>query len=310
MKVLIVGAGAVGGFIADRMGAAGDDVTLLVRPARAEKLRREGLRLVEADGAHTGHPGVVTAAELAERAEPFELVVLGVKADALAAALDDVAPAVGPETRILPFLNGMGHIEPLQQRFGDRVLGGVLRIGTELQDDGAIRVLAPFFQIELGGLTSGGDPLVTAIAERLRAAGADVAVPQDIIGAMWAKWVFIASIGATTSLMRAPVGDVVAVPEGKDFGPAILREAAATADAAGHPVDPGALAGVEAMLTAAGSPLTSSLSRDLIAGRPTEVEPVLGDLVARAADVNVWTPLLALATLALRIHNRRVSAGG
>lgn len=261
MKVLIVGAGAVGGFLADRMGAAGDDVTVLVRPSRAEILRREGLRLVEGGETHASHPGVVTAAELAARAEPFELVVLGVKADVLDAALDDVAPSVGAETRVLPFLNGMGHVERLQQRFAERALGGVLRIATELQDDGAIRVLSPLFQAELGGLTDGGDPLVTAIAERLRAAGADVTVPADIIGAMWAKWVFIASIGATTSLMRAPVGDIVAVPEGMELGPAILAEAAATAAAAGHPVDHVALVGVEAMLTTAGSPLTSSLSR-------------------------------------------------
>jgi 2-dehydropantoate 2-reductase len=305
MRVLIVGAGAVGGFLAARLADAGDDVAVLVRPARADGLRRDGIRVREGSATGTYRPRVLTAAEL----EPeFDLVVVAVKSEAIDSAIDDVAPAVGPSTAVVPFLNGMRHVEPLVSRFGSAVLGGVLRIATELEDDGAIRVLAPTFEVEIGELASPSGQRVEDVAARFRAAGAQVTIPADVVGAMWTKWVFIASIGAATSLMRASVGEIVAVPGGGAFSRSILDEAAATAAAAGHPVSPAALAATEQVLTAPGSPATSSLSRDLMAGHHTEVEPVLGDLVASADATATPTPLLALATLALRTHNHRVDA--
>jgi 2-dehydropantoate 2-reductase len=305
MRVLIVGAGAIGGFLAARLADGGDDVSVLVRPARVEGLRRDGLRVREGSATTTYRPGVLTASEL--RPE-FDLVVIAVKSDAIDSAIHDVAPAVGPSAAVVPFLNGMRHIEPLVSRFGSAVLGGVLRVATELEDDGAIRVLAPMFGVEIGELASPSSDRVTDIAARFRAAGAEVTISADIVGAMWTKWVFIASIGAATSLMRASVGDIVALPGGAAFSRSVLEEAAATAAAAGHPVPSAALTATDHTLTAEGSPLTSSLSRDLMAGHHTEVEPVLGDLVASADATSTPTPLLALATLALRIHNRRIEA--
>jgi 2-dehydropantoate 2-reductase len=188
------------------------------------------------------------------------------------------------------------------------VLGGVLRVATELEDDGAIRVLAPLFEVEVGELASPSGQRVEDIAARFRAAGAQVTIPADIVGAMWTKWVEIASIGAATSLMRATVGEIVAVPGGAAFSRSMLAEAAATAAAAGHPVSSAALTAAEKTLTTQGSSATSSLSRDLMAGHRTEVEPVLGDLVASADATATPTPVLALAVLALRIHNREVEA--
>ncbi len=125
---------------------------------------------------------------------------------------------------------------------------------------------------------------------------------------MWTKWVFIASIGAATSLMRACVGEIVAVPGGAAFSRSILDKATATATVAGHPVPSAALTATEQILTTPGSPTTPSLSRDLMAGHRTEVEPVLGDLVSSADGTATPTPLFALAALALRIHNRRLKA--
>jgi 2-dehydropantoate 2-reductase len=303
MRVLIVGAGAVGGFLAARLEDAGDDVAVLVRPARADGLRRDGLHVRERTVTSTYRPRVLTAAELKPE---FDLVVLAVKSDAIDSAIDDVAPAVGPSTAVVPFLNGMRHVEPLVSRFGSAALGGVLRIATELDDDGAILVIAPMFEVEIGELETQSSQRVIDIAARFTAAGADVATPADIVGAMWTKWVLIASIGAATSLIRASVGEIVAVPGGVAFSRSVLNEAAGTAAAAGHPVPSAALAAAKQVLTAEGSPTTSSLSRDLMAGRRTEVEPVLGDLVASADATGTPAPLLALATIALRIHNRQL----
>jgi 2-dehydropantoate 2-reductase len=309
MRILVAGPGAVGGLVAARLAEGGQDVTVLARPRRAERLREDGLRLAGAGvegGTHTVRVAVLTAAELASR---YDAVLLAVKSDALDQVMADIAPAVGPGTAIVPFLNGMAHLETLAGRFGTAVLGGVLRVATDLADDGTIRVLAPMFEVELGELDGSPSARADQLAAAFRDAGADVAVRADIVGAMWAKWVFIASIGAVTSLMRAPVGDIVAVPGGDDFARSVLAEAAGAAAAAGHPVPHGQLTATERTLTAAGSPTTSSLSRDLMAGRPTEVEAVLADFAARAAAAGSPTPLIALTALALRVHNRRLAQG-
>jgi 2-dehydropantoate 2-reductase len=329
MRILVAGAGAVGGFLAARLAEAGQDVTVLARPRRAARLREGGLRLAGAGGTRMLRPLVLTASELAaaeqgivERGtadltvtEPgtagpgagYDAVLVAVKADALDQVMKDIAPAVGPGTAIVPFLNGMAHLDALAGVFGTAVLGGVLRVMTDLDGDGTIRVLAPLFEVELGELDGSRSDRADRLAAAFRTAGADVAVRTDIVGAMWAKWVFIASIGAVTSLMRAPVGDIVAVAGGEDFARSVLAEAAGAAAAAGHPVPPAQLAATMRTLTAAGAPTTSSLSRDLMAGRPTEVEAVLADFAGRAAAAGAGTPLIALSALALRVHNRRLA---
>lgn len=304
MRTLIVGAGAVGGFVAARMAGHGLDVDVLARPASAARLRASGLTLTDGTTSETVKPGVVTADELAG---PFDLVILAVKADALDQALDDAAPAIGPATVVVPFMNGTGHLDTMTARLGPAAAGGVLRLAAERQDDGSIRLLSPLFEAEVGELDGSTSSRIEAVADLLRQAGAAVTVSPDITGRMWVKWVFIASLGALTSLMRAPVGDIAALPGGRGLAASLLAEMAATADAAGHGLDPGTLSALRGQLTAAGSPATSSLSRDLLAGHPTEVEPVLGDLVDRGHRLGLSLPLTGLTTLALRVHNRRVS---
>jgi len=247
----------------------------------------------------------VTAGELTSG---YDAIVLAVKSEDLAGVMADIAPAVKPPTVIIPFLNGMAHVEALTGRFGSAVLGGVLRIATQLEDDGTIRVLTPEFDVGLGELDGSPSTRVDRLASAFKDAGADVTVPGNIVDAMWAKWVFIASLGAVTSLMRAPVGAIAAVPGGQRFAQSVLSEAAAAAAACSHPVPAGQLHVTEDVLTAAGSPATSSLTRDLIAGRRTEVEAVLADLAARAGAAGTATPLIDLAVLALRIHNRQTGS--
>ena len=305
MRFLIAGAGAVGGYLAARLADVGHDVTVLVKPPRAAAIREHGLTIACPSGTRVVRPAVVTAAGLAPG---YDAVVVAVKADALPGLLGDLAPAVTPGTVVVPFLNGMGHLGPLTDSFGPAVLGGVLRVVTEVDNAGTIRQLRPLFEIEVGELDGSRSARAERLAAAFRAAGAQATAGADIIGAMWAKWVFIASIGAVTGLMRAPVGDIVAVAGGARFAGAVLDEAAAAAAACGHPVPADQLAFTEHSLADPGLPNTSSLSRDLMDGRPTEVEAVLGDFAERASTAGVATPLIGLAALALRVHNRRVQA--
>ncbi|MEV7399699.1 ketopantoate reductase family protein [Streptomyces sp. NPDC091267] len=307
MKILVVGAGATGGYFGARLAQADKDVTFLVRPRRAAALRERGLRLTGLGQEETITPRLVTAGELSG---PYDLVLLSVKATALDQALDDIAPAVGPGTAIVPLLNGLAHLRQLNARFGEEaVLGGVARIITTLNGEGDIVRLAPVASLSIGEQKGGPSPRVAAIAAELGDAGIDTQQPADILSAMWSKWVLISALAGLTCLMRGTTGDVAAVPGGRDFVAALLAESAGVAAAAGHPVPKGELDAVAAMLTKAGSPLTASLYRDVTLGAPTEVEHVFGDLVARARLLSVATPLLDLATLSLRVHEHRTAAG-
>ena len=310
MAILVVGAGATGGYFGVRLAQAGRDVTFLVRPRRAAQLRERGLRIVGpgvgADAKQVVRPNLVMAGELTE---PADVVLLSVKATALDQAMADFAPAVGTQTAVVPFLNGMAHLAVLSKRFGESaVLGGVIVVSTQLNNDGDIVQLIPSASLTIG--TQDGTPatrLRTAY-DQLSGAGFDASISNEIIARMWQKWVFIATIGALTCLMRGSVGDIVAVPGGRELGPAILAEASAVSAAAGYPVPADAIASTTRTIIQAGSSVNSSMSRDVAEGRPAEVEQVLADLARRGADHGVKTPLLDLATMQLRVYNNSLHA--
>jgi 2-dehydropantoate 2-reductase len=305
VKTLVVGAGAVGGFVGGRLLQAGREVDFLVRSGRAEQIQQRGLRIVAGDRSEVIRTTPVTADALKG---PYDLVLFSVKADALPAAMEDVTPAVGPDTVLVPFLNGMRHLEVLTDRFGTAVLGGALRVVTQLDENGDIRQHLPGGQIEIGELDGGETSRVKEVAETLAIPGFTVTVVADIVDTMWQKWVIIATVGAVTSLARGTTGEASSVTDGAEFAAATLGEAAAVAAAAGHELTEAAHAGLSNLVTAAGFPLTSSLSRDLASGQATEVENVLGDLIQRGRAAGVPVPRLEAAALTLRVHNQRQAA--
>ena len=305
MRILTVGAGAVGGYVGGRLAQAGRDVEFLVRPGRAARLRDEGLRIVGAAGTDVVDARPVTAADLAG---PYDLVLVGVKAQSLQAAIEDFRPAVGARTAVVPFLNGINHIDVLVAVFGrPAVLGGVLRIVTQLDADGAIRELAPGGSIQIGELDATASERADSIAECLAVPGFDVSVPANIVDAMWSKWVFIATIGAVTSLAHGSIGEVVATPGGAAFAENTLAEAASVVKAAGHELGDAAFEAVRKSVTTPGAPTTSSLSRDLVAGQPTEVDAVIGDLIDLAHASQLPVARLEAAALVLRAHDARLA---
>ncbi|MGW6981458.1 2-dehydropantoate 2-reductase [Streptomyces sp. NPDC054932] len=307
MRILTVGAGAVGGFFGARLATAGQDVTFLVRPARAKALAARGLRVAgQGEELHLT-PDLVTADSVGG---PYDLVLLSVKATALHAALADIEPAVGPGTAVVPLLNGVAHLDPLVARLGEgAVLGGVAKVVTTLSEDGDILRMAPPAVILTGELDARPSARVDSIRTVLAGAGIDSPATEDILAAMWHKWVFISTLVSLTCLMRGTVGEVNAVPGGSALGAALISEAATVAQAAGHPLTAAELAFTTSTLTTPGSPLTPSLYRDLVAGAPTEADHVLTDLTVRARTLGVPTPLLDLAALQLRVHEHRLAAG-
>jgi 2-dehydropantoate 2-reductase len=309
MTILVIGAGATGGYFGARLALAGRDVEFLVRPHRAEQLRKRGLRIIWPEAGsemEVTRPHLLVAGELAR---PADIVLLSVKATSLDQAVADLAPAVGPQTLIIPFLNGMAHLDILNERFGNpAVLGGVAVIIATANDDGDIIVLAPGASLTIGSQDGTRSARLHAAYDQLSGAGFDASISDEIIAQMWQRWVFIATVGALTCLMRGTVGDIVAVPGGRELGPAILAEATSISAAADYPIPEAVTANTTRSITQDGSTLTSSMSRDVAAGRPAEAEAILADLARRGNQLGITTPLLDLATMQLRVYNNRLGS--
>ena len=304
MRILVVGAGAIGGYFGGRMLQAGRDVTFLVRPKRAAELAAAGLMIKSPNGDVTlKDPPVVQADKLRDR---FDVVLLSCKAFDLEDAIRSFAPAVGPQTVIIPLLNGMLHLDVLDRKFGNqRVLGGLCAIAVTLNEHREIVQLAPMQSLSFGERDGKLSDRVRALAEVMASGRFGAAASEQIIQDMWEKWVFLASLAASTCLMRAPVGHILAAPGGKDFILGMLDECGAVAAAEGHTPGGPFFERVRGMLTAEGSQLTASMFRDIRAGAPVEADHVIGDLIARGDAAKVPVPKLRTAYTHLKAYERQ-----
>ena len=308
MRILILGAGATAGYFGGRLAAAGSDVSFLLRPARADAVRRHGLRIRSPLG-DLALPVTVHTADQLAGAGHFDLVLLGCKAYDLDSAVEAVAPAVGPGTTLLPILNGLAHYPLLDARFGrGNVLGGLCFISAVLAADGVIDHLDRPARLTFGERDgSAGSERVQALADACAAAGIDHVASPDIAGEQWIKYSFLAALAAGTCLLRSDIGGIVARDGGSGWMAALHDECLAVAAASGHPVPDKARAIARRSLIQAGSAMKASMLRDLEGGRPIEAAHLLGDLVARAAAAGVDVPRLQSAWLVLQAY--RPAAG-
>jgi 2-dehydropantoate 2-reductase len=304
MRLLVVGAGATGGYFGGRLAQHGRDVSFLVRPARAAGLREAGLHIVSPHGDATIEPRLVVTGTVRET---FDAILLTVKAWSLADALGDMAPAVGPHTLILPVLNGMRHVEAIAERFpAGNLAGCVCKVATVLGQDGSIMQLAPFHELAYGEMAGPVSGRIAALHDFMAGAGFDARASAAIEHEMWEKWVLLATLGGITCLMRGSVGEIAAVDGGVRFVLGLLGEVASVAAAAGQPMSDAFLADARSRLTATGSAFTSSMYRDLERGQQIEAEQIIGDLLTRARHLQVATPYLEAVWANLQIYlNRR-----
>jgi len=306
MRYLVVGAGALGGYFGGRLLEAGKDVTFLLRPRRAEALRATGLVVKSRFGdlALAAPPFVLADGIDA----PFDVVVVGCKAYDLAETMTSFAPAVGPKTAVLPLLNGMRHVDELKQRFGaESVLGGLCLISATLDDAGRVRHLNDLHTIVFGELDGTASARVDAIRSDFAATKFDGRASAEITLEMWEKWVFIAAAAGITCLMRATVGEIVA-GGGADFGVALLDECRAIAAANGFAPRAPAIERARTMLTAAGSPMSASMLKDIERGAAVEADHILGDLIARDPKAAPGVSLLRVAYAHLKAYEARRAA--
>lgn len=301
MRILVVGAGAIGGYFGGRLLQAGCDITFLVRPKRASELASAGLVIKSPKGDVTlKNPPTVQADSLKEH---FDVVLLSCKAYDLDDATTSFAPAVGPNTSIIPLLNGMLHLDALDQKFGkERVLGGLCAIAVTLNEAREVVHLQPMVSLTFGERDGGSSERVRAIDAIFQRGDFGAVLSEQVMQDMWEKWVFLASLAAATSVMRAPVGIILAAPGGKDFLLGMANESKQIATANGYPPRGPFMERTQGMLTAEGSPMTASMYRDIKAGMRVEADHVVGDLIARGEAGKVETPRLRVAYTHLKAY--------
>jgi len=280
MRILVVGAGAIGGYFGGRLIEAGRDVTFLVRPRRAAELASAGLKIKSAAGNLTvPAPPTVLADKLSDH---FDLILLSCKAYDLDDAITYFAPAAGPRTAILPLLNGMRHLDILDTRLGrERVLGGQCIIAATLDQNRAIVHLNNDHDLSFGERDGGRTARIDAIADEMAGVVFKARASEQILQEMWEKWVFLATLAGGTCLMRATIGDIVASAGGRDFVRGLFDECRAVAQANQHPPRDAFMERSRAALTAEGSSLTASMLRDIERQAPIEADHIIGDLIGR-----------------------------
>jgi len=280
MRTLVVGAGAIGGYFGGRLVEAGRDVTFLVRPKRAAELASLGLNIRSRFGDFSiPRPKAILAENLREA---YDLILLSCKAFDLDNAIDSFAPAVGAATAILPLLNGMRHLDVLDQRFGaSHVLGGQCLIAATLNEKREIAHLNENHDLSFGERDGSLSPRVQAISRLMEGVRFNARASQKILLEMWEKWMFLASAASSTCLMRASIGDICSSPGGLDYILGVLDECRRIAAAEGQQVRDESYNRARDMLTERASTLTASMLRDIERNGPIEADHIVGDLLQR-----------------------------
>jgi 2-dehydropantoate 2-reductase len=305
MRMLVLGAGALGGYFGGRALERGLDVTFLVRPGRAAVLARDGLRV------RSTHGDIDRAVTTTQQAGPgFDVVLLSCKAYDLDSAIAAIAPAVQAGAAVLPILNGMAHLDRLNAAFGqDRVWGGLAKCAATLRPDGVVQHLGDWHWLTFGEQDGRMDGRAAALAAALgEKPGLVAQAVPDIQRRMWEKLVHLGTVAAGTVLMRASVGEIVRAG-GTAFLLRLLEGNAAIAAAMGHVMTQAFMDSYRAMFSDPASAYTASMLRDLEAGGRTEADHILGYLAAEAGAAGLPAELLELAHLHARAHDQRRDAG-
>lgn len=308
MRILVIGAGATGGYFGGRLLESGQDVTFLVREKRAAQLAEHGLVIRSSFGdVSLPNPATVQAGALRE---PYDLILLSCKAYHLPQVIDDMDPAVGPQTAILPVLNGMRHLDLLDARFGaQRVLGGQCVIAATLDAEGKVRHLNQSHSVTFGERDGSRSERVERILASMSKAKFEPRLSTTILQDMWDKWVFLASLAGITCLMRAPVGDIMAASGGEQAILQLLEDCRSVAEHNGRAPGDAVMARARGVLTEKGSALSASMMRDLEQGGAIEADHIVGDLLARSDAKADASPMLRTAYAHLKAYEARRARG-
>ena len=307
LRILVLGAGGIGGYFGGRLAENGADVTFLVRGGRRKSLIEDGLQIESP----FGNANLAVKTIMSAQVEPvYDAILLTCKAYDLDAAVDAITPAVTPTGFILPLLNGIAHMESLNRRFGEnRVLGGTAKIQAALMPGGVVRQFNDWRTISFGEQSGAMSDRVQRLAALYAGAmGVEALAVADIRQRMWEKLVHLATAATMTCLMRASVGEIVRTPDGRDIFLDQLRVSAAIAAANGHRPSDAFMRGWEQTFSQRDSTYSTSMLRDIERGGQTEVEHVLGFMLGKAREADIPCHTLLLAYTHIKAFEERRAA--
>jgi 2-dehydropantoate 2-reductase len=301
MKILIVGAGGIGGFFGAKIQQAGADITYLLRKQRQQLISDQGLTIETPKGSFTIHPQTV----LADQLEPvYDLIILACKAFDLADSLKSISKA-SSKGIILPFLNGVTHLEALDREFGkERVMGGVAHIAATISETGSVKQLTELGSLTIGPRTPKQEALCQELFSLCQKTDFDSFYKENIEQALWDKWVFLASLAGMTTICRGSIGEIAATPYGKELSKRMFAECCAIAVSQQYPISEKAQLTSQEILTKERSPFTASMLRDLLAGKKNEYQHILGDLIGFASNGSIDCPLLKVAFTHMAVESQ------
>jgi 2-dehydropantoate 2-reductase len=302
MKILVVGAGAVGGYFGGRLLEKGVDVTFLVRERRKKQLQERGLVIKSIHGDVVLSPKTLHAGE---KADDFDVVIFSNKAYHLPEAIRDVKPYVGEKTLILPLLNGMAHMDVLWREFGrDNVLGGLCFIETTLDAQGTIIQSSPSHDVKFGEWSGEITERIKALESLFAGSNARFHLSERIVTDMWHKYLFIATMSGVTTLFRAPIGPIRDGEYGQEILLSLFKEIASIMRAHGAPIDEQIEAKQLAQMNEMMPEMKSSMQRDMEKGYMVEADHLQGYLLQLAKEYQIETPLLKAVYHNLKIYEQ------
>lgn len=307
MKILILGAGGIGGLFGGRLAQTGADVTFLVREKRKAQLERDGIRVESQFGNFSAPVKSVTKEEVKPE---FDLVILTCKAYDLPSAIESIRPAMAPGAAVLPFLNGLAHIELLNQTFGGaNVLGGTARVQVTMSTEGVIRQLNDWQTLTFGEQDGRVSARLEALKALLEPTGVEVKVSTQIMRELWLKLVHLSTVAGMTCLMRANIGEIVRTPEGSTLLVKFFERNAEIAAHFGHRPDDKFRSTYLALFRQADAKYEASMLRDLERGGQIESEQILGDMLRRCREAGQPDELHVAAYTHVKSFEQRRDAG-
>lgn len=286
MRVLCLGAGGIGGYFGGRLVEAGFDVTFLVRPARQAQMKGR-LRIESCYG--NADLSVKTAVQDAVDG-PFDFIILTCKSYDLPDAIEATTPMVGDHTAVLPLLNGVAHLDQLNERFGKaRVLGGVAKIAVTALPDSTIKHLNDWRFITFGEQDGSLSDRVGALKAAFDKTSVVAKVVPNIMQVMWEKIVHLATVAGATCSMRASVGEIARTEYGSAFMIDLLEQNAEISRQEGYPLSESFLEEYRKLFCDTNSSYTASMLRDIQRGGPIEGDHVIGFMLRKAEQHKIDT---------------------
>jgi len=302
MKILIFGAGAVGGYFGGKLFISGSDVTFLVREPRKKVLSATGLKIYSPHGDFSAD---IKCKTITDNAEIYDIVLLCCKAYQLENAIKDLKIFLKAPSYILPVLNGLSHIGELQTHFGkNKVFGGTAHIASTVSEEGYIKQLNPIQVLTAGCIIDNqGKEVLNDFIDACNMANFKAVIVEDVVQSMWDKWSFLATLAGSTVLFRNSVGAITDTSWGAELMLRMYKECLDVANASGHKVSNRAEQKALEILMEPGSDFTASMLRDLLTRAPTEHEHILGDLVKAGKQFDIDMPLISAAYVSAVAEN-------